>query len=132
MSKLRNEAQTKEAKENYKSPIIELLLSDEPRTRQELMKILHTSDRQVRNVISTCKAHYPVISTSDKKGYRRAKDFTKLNCIDLQNEIDEVQHQINETRSRIKCLKKTLKPLIAWLSKAEKELIKKECEFLNE
>jgi len=126
MPKLKEVGQTKKDKEQYKHPIIDLLLTDEPKTKQELADELHITvknwEREVRDIISTAKAYYPVIATSDRKGYRRAKDFSKLDSVALESEIDEVRHQINETKSRIKCLKKTLKPLIAWMSKAEQYL----------
>ena len=124
MSKLKSIKQTKDAKQNYSHPIIDLLLSDEPKTREELGEILHTSDREIRDVISICSMHYPVIAVSSKKGYRRAKNIDQLEGKALEVEIDEVMHQINELKSRVDCLRKRMKPLVAWLKVAEKKLPK--------
>ena len=117
--------QTKQAKAQYKHPIIDLLLTDEPMTKDELCEKLHTSEREVRNIISECSMYYPVIATSNRAGYRRAKDITKLSIDELALEFEEVEHQANEIKSRIKCLKKKLKPLIAWLKVAEKQILEK-------
>ena len=127
MSKLKSIKQTKDAKQNYNHPIIDLLLSEEPKTREELGEILHiTSDSEIRDVISICSMHYPVIAVSSKKGYRRAKNIDQLEGEALEVEIDEVLHQINELKSRVDCLRKRMKPLVAWLKVAEKKLPKEE------
>lgn len=127
MSKLRETAQTKNAKENYNHPIIDLLLSEEPLTKEEIGEKLHiTSDRVIRDIISICSMHYPVIAVSSKKGYRRAKSIDKLGKVSLELEIDEVEHQLRELHSRVDCLKKRMKPLVAWLKVAQKKLAKEE------
>ena len=117
----RNIEQTKEAKRNYNHPIIDLLLTDDgkPKTKEELMELLNVStERSVREIIAECSMFYPIIACSNQKGYRRAKDISNLNGAELDKEIEEVEHQINEIKSRITCLKKKLKPLIAWRSVA--------------
>lgn len=127
MSKLKEIKQTKDAKKNYNHPIIELLLSDEPVTKEEIGEKLHiTSDREIRDVISICSMHYPVIAVSSKKGYRRAKNIDQLEGKALEVEIDEVLHQINELKSRVDCLRKRMKPLVAWLKVAQKKLPQEE------
>lgn len=127
MSKLRDVKQTKDAKNSYNHPIIEILLSEEPKTREEIGEVLHiTSDREIRDIISICSMHYPVIAVSSKKGYRRAKAIDNLEGTALQLEIDEVEHQIRELKSRVDCLKKRMKPLVAWLKVAQKKLPKEE------
>jgi biotin operon repressor len=127
MSKLKEIKQTKDAKKNYNHPIIELLLSDEPVTKEEIGEKLHiTSDRVIRDVISICSMHYPVIAVSSKKGYRRAKAIDNLEDKELQLEIDEVEHQLRELKSRVDCLNKRMKPLVAWLKVAQKKLVKEE------
>lgn len=125
MSKLREMKQTKDAKKNYNHPIIEILLSDEPKTKEEIGEALHvTSERVIRDIISICSMHYPVIAVSSNKGYRRAKNIDQLEGKALEVEIDEVLHQINELKSRVDCLRKRMKPLVAWLKVAEKKLPK--------
>ena len=125
MSKLKDVKQTKDAKQNYNHPIIDLLFADEPLTKEEIGEKLHiTSDRVIRDIISICSMHYPVIAVSSKKGYRRAKAIDNLEDKELQLEIDEVEHQLRELKSRVDCLKKRMKPLVAWLKVAEKKLPK--------
>lgn len=127
MSKLREVKQTKSAKEEYEHPIIELLLSEEPLTKEELKEKLHTtSEREVRDIVSICAMHYPVIAVSNKKGYRRAKNIDSLDGDHLLAEMDEVKAQINELASRVACLRKRMRPLLAWLKVAEKKLEQEE------
>ena len=120
MSKLRKMKQTREAKEKFWSPMMNLL--GQVRTKAELKEILKISERAIRNEIAECSMYYPVIATSDKSGYRLAKKISDL--IDDESlllELDEVNHQIRELNSRIKCLKKRMKPLIAYKKIAEKK-----------
>lgn len=127
MSKLIKIKQTKEAKQEYNHPIVELLLSEEPLTKEELKEKLHaTSEREVRDIVSTCSMHYPVIAVSFKKGYRRAKSIDSLDGNRLIAEMDEVRQQLHELKSRVACLRKRMRPLIAWLKVAEKKLAKEE------
>jgi hypothetical protein len=119
--KLKEIDQSVKSKKQYSNPIIDLLLTEEPSTKEELMAKLNCSDRSLRNVISVCSMYYPVIATSDRAGYRRAKNIDNLEGEALDKELEEVIHQINEIKSRIACLKKKLKPLIAWQKVAEKK-----------
>lgn len=122
MSKLKDMKQTKQAKKEYNEPIIGILFVNEPLTKEEIGEKLHiTSDRVIRDVIARCSMHYPIIAVSNKKGYRRAKDIDGLTPEELDAEIEEVEHQLNEHKNRIQCLKKKMKPLIAWLSVAKKK-----------
>lgn len=122
MSKLKDTPQTKKAKEQYNNPIVYILFANEPLTKEEIGDKLHvSSDRQIREIIAECSMHYPIIATSNRKGYRRAKDIATLEGEALEAEIEEIEHQINEHKNRIKCLRKKMKPLIAWLSVAKKK-----------
>ena len=122
MSELKKVDQSKKAKEQYKHPIIDLLFADEPLTKEEIGEKLHVeSERAVRDIIAQCSMHYPIIATSNKKGYRRAKAIDTLEGENLKKEIDEVEHQLNELKSRVTCLKKRMKPLVAWLKVASKK-----------
>lgn len=121
MSELKKVDQSKKAKEQYKHPIIDLLFADEPLTKEEIGEKLHVeSERAVRDIVAQCSMHYPIIATSNKKGYRRAKAIDTLEGENLKKEIDEVEHQLNELKSRVTCLKKRMKPLVAWLKVASK------------
>lgn len=119
MSKLRKMKQTREAKDKFWSPMLELL--QEVKEKSELSEILHISERAVRDEISQCSMYYAILATSDKKGYRLAKPINELSGEELLLELDEVNHAIHEISSRIKCLKKRLKPLIAYKKIAEKK-----------
>lgn len=120
MSKLSKMKQTQDAKSNFKSDMLPLL--NEVRTKQELSELLGISERFVREEISRCSMYYAVIATSDKSGYRLAKAIKDLDDESLIVELDEVNHAIHEISSRIKCLKKRLKPLIAYKKVAEKKI----------
>lgn len=119
MSKLSVIEQTKKAKEQYSHEIIDILL--ERHTKEELVVILHCSNRKARNIIAECSMHYPIIALSKNSGYRRAKNIDDLSGEALEEEMDIVCKVIAEHRSRIKVLKKKMKPLIAWLKVAEKK-----------
>lgn len=121
MSKLRKMSQTVEAKAKFSSPMMDLLQQE--RTKVELSEIRGISERAVRNEISECSMYYAVLATSDKSGYRLAKPINDLSGDALLMELDEVNHAIHEISSRIKCLKKRLKPLIAYKKVAEKKLL---------
>ncbi len=121
MSKLSKMEQTKKAKNAYVHPIIDILA--ERCSKQDIMDVLHCTERDAREVIAECSMHYPIISYSAKGvGYRRAKDINQLTDDELLVEIEEVNKAASELYSRIKCLKKRLKPLIAWKKVAEKKL----------
>lgn len=121
MSKLRKIDQSREAKEQFKSEALKFLT--EVRTKEELKDLLgYESERAARNEISRCAMYYAILATSDRKGYRLAKKLENLEGEELLNEFNEVDHAIHEISSRIKCLKKRLKPLIAYKKVAEKKL----------
>lgn len=121
MSKLSRVEQTKQAKQTYYHPIIDILLTRH--TKEELRDILHCCDRVVREIVAECSMHYPIIALSEKdSGYRRAKDINTLEGQDLLDEMAIVERVIAEHKSRIKCLKKKMKPLIAWYKVAQKKL----------
>ena len=74
-------------------------------TKQELMDLLDTGERQVRDVISTLSQHKPIIATSDRKGYKLAM---------FVSDLDEVEHTMDEIQSRIEELQKKITPLMKW------------------
>lgn len=122
-SNLKEIKQNKTTKDNYNHPIINLLFSDTPLTKEEIGEKLNiTSDRTIRDTIAVCSMHYPILATSNQKGYRRAKDINDLSIEELEKEMEEVKHQLEEHKSRIACLKKKMKPLVAWLKVAEKKV----------
>ena len=115
-------SQSAESKQQFQSEALKFLT--EVRTKEELKDLLgYESERAVRNEIAECSMYYAILATSDKKGYRLARKIEELNGEELLNEFNEVDHAIHEISSRIKCLKKRLKPLIAWKKIAEKKLL---------
>ena len=95
--------------ENMKQKCIKLYnyMKDNNRycTKQELMALFNTGERQVRDIISTLSQQSPIIATSDKKGYKLAYKVTDL---------DDVEHTLAELDSRIEELEKKKKPLLQW------------------
>lgn len=113
--------QTQEAKEEFNHPIVDILL--ERRTKEELQEILHCNERVARDAVSMCSMFYPVIAYSQKGcGYRRAKRIEDLKPLELVREYNDVERTIRDLNSRVKVLKKKMKPLIVWLKVAEKYL----------
>lgn len=70
-----------------------------------------SKDRQLRDLISLIAKKVPVISTSDKKGYKIAKTVY---------DIEEVIHSWKEIDSRIAELEERKKPLIEFYEKIKK------------
>ena len=122
MSKMRDLPQTKKAKKMYYSPIIDLLLSPDgkSKTKAELMEKLNCGDRVLRRTIAECSCYYPILALSNQTGYRRVRDIETLTDEELKKEYEEVEHQIEEYKSRIDCLRKKQHTLIKWVKMAEK------------
>lgn len=104
--------------EYYNKLLLDLLVVK--RNRAELKQLLNLADANIRERISICAYDYPIISYSTSKGYRVPKRVEDLTDEQLNFEVEEVQHTLNEINSRIKCLKMRMKPLIAYLKVAEK------------
>ena len=111
--------QTKKAKEEFYSPLFDFL--KETKTKEEIAKYLGVSERTARDEVALISKHYAVIRGSFQKGYRLAKPIKNLNSEELNQEMELIQKTINEFKSRIKDMKQTMKPLIAYLKVAEKE-----------
>lgn len=111
--------QTKKAKKEFYSPIFNFL--KETKTRDEIANYLCVSKRKAREEVALISKHYAVIRGSFQKGYRLAKPIKDINSNELNQEIELVQRTVNEFNSRIKDMKRTMKPLIAYLKVAEKE-----------
>lgn len=50
--------------------------------KEELMAVLHMSDRSVRALVQDIKLDYPVISTSNVKGYKIATSDADLGLVE--------------------------------------------------
>lgn len=84
-----------------------------PVSKQVLCELLGmeynpSSDRRLRLIIAELAKIKPIISTSDKRGYKLAQS---------PNDFDEVAHQWAELDSRIKELEARKKPLIEFYEK---------------
>lgn len=122
---LKNMQQTKDAKAQYDDRgLIEFLLNEKPRTKQELAEMLHCGNRAARNIVAELRMYYPVISYSNRKGYSlppKIEDISSYSqLIDIKNDIALTMQGIE---SRIEVLKKELKPLIAYISELDKKVV---------
>lgn len=88
-------------------------------TRKELVQATGLSDREIRSKISELKKRRVVLYSSSRSGYRLAKEITSMSSIELQEEIKQVEHSLNDCKSRTKQLKKQMRKYIAYLKKAE-------------
>lgn len=88
-------------------------------TRKELSEKTGLSDRAVRREISELKKTRVVIYSSQRSGYRLAKELRSMSKIEREEEVKQVKHSLNECKSRTKQLKKQMRKYIAYLKKAE-------------
>lgn len=88
-------------------------------TRKELAEKTGLSDRAVRREISELKKIRVVIYSSQRSGYRLAKELKSMSKTEREEEIKQVQHSLNECKSRTKQLKKQMRKYIAYLKKAK-------------
>lgn len=109
-----------EAKKNFASPVLEMLKSEKPVSKWDMVEKLELSERKIRKMISECSQFYAVIATSDKEGYRLAKKIDSMNDEEKALEKIEVEHQLAELKCRVKALKRRMKPLVAYLKMMEK------------
>ena len=87
-------------------------LKKETQYKEDLCLKYKYSERAMRMILSEISFYYPVIATSDRRGYRIATDE--------DDDINDVKHTVNELLSRCKQLKRKCKPLIAFLKGGEK------------
>lgn len=88
-------------------------------TRKELVEKTGLSDRAVRREISELKKTRVVIYSSQRSGYRLARELRSMSKKEREEEIKQVEHSLNECKSRTKQLKKQMRKYIAYLKKAE-------------
>lgn len=109
-----------EAKRSFASPVLELLKSEKPVSKWDMVEKLELSERRIRKMISDCSQFYAVIATSDKEGYRLARKIDSMTDEEKALEKNEVEHQLAELKCRVKALKRRMKPLVAYLKMMEK------------
>ena len=88
-------------------------------TRKELKEKTGLSDREIRRLISELKKQRVVLYSSNRSGYRLAKELRSMSEIEREEEISQVKHSLNECKSRTKQLRKQMRKYIAYLKKAE-------------
>ena len=119
---LHNIKQTKENEGIFDDYLLELL-SERNYTKQELMDLFHTSERQIRLYVEALALFKAVISLSCQKGYHvipTQKLVEEGNKEKIDKAILELKLQLKEDNARVKMLKKRMKPLIASLKVLEK------------
>ena len=124
---MKNYDQSKKKKEEFleKEPIAHYMLTGDPTQlflREQLALVFETNDRQIRLKVAELANYVPILSLSKDKGYR-VLSFNEETPIEaLEKMLEEIQHQVNEFRSRIDNLKARMKPLIALQKVIEKKL----------
>ena len=89
------------------------MMANDYLTKEQMLAYLgwdSKKDRQLRDLISLIAKKVPVISTSDKKGYKIAKTI---------DDLREVEHCWSEIDSRIEELEERKKPLIKFYEKVK-------------
>lgn len=95
-------------------------------TRKELCEKTGLSDRTIRDLISKLKTKRVVIYSSNRSGYRLAKAIESMSDIELAEEIRQIEHSLNDCKSRTKQLNKQKRKYIAYLKKAEQIKLERE------
>lgn len=88
-------------------------------TRKELIEKTGLSDRDVRDRISELKKHRVVLYSSQRSGYRLAKELKSMTKEERAAEVKEVEHSLNDCRSRTTQLNKQKRKYIAYIKKAK-------------
>lgn len=107
--------------------IVDFLNDKEFTSKQELMAATGLNERTVRMKISELKKERVVIYNSQTKGYRLAKfiDPDKMSAEEIENELELIEHSLNDIKSRMKVFKKQMRKYIAYQKKVEKVLTEK-------
>lgn len=89
-------------------------------TKKELIDLTGLDERTVRRYISNIRKDHSVISLSSGKGYKKSKSTDEMSQQEIEVEYEMIKHQINESNSRIRELKKNMRSSIARLKILEK------------
>jgi DeoR/GlpR family transcriptional regulator of sugar metabolism len=103
-----------------KEIIYELIPEDRFITKNELMDLTGLDERTVRRYICAIRKEHSIISLSSGKGYKKSKSTDDMTQEEIKVEYEMVKHQIAESNSRIRELKKNMKSSIARLKVLEK------------
>lgn len=128
--------QTEEAKRNFTNLVFKYIVNvrkyndkNHIFTKDELVSSTGYSERMVRSQLSEIANYYPIIATSDRKGYKLLSFDDETSDEELKTMFEETEHQIAELQSRIDALKARMKPLIAFKETARKELVDREFDI---
>ena len=103
-----------------KEIIYDLIPEDRFITKKELIELTGIDERSIRRYISDIRKEHSVISLSSGKGYKKSKSTEDMTQQEIEVEYEMIKHQINESNSRIKELKKNMRSSIARLKILEK------------
>lgn len=105
-----------------KEIVYELIPEDRFISKKELVDLTGLNERMVRRYISDIRKEHSIISLSSGKGYKKSKSTGDMTQDEIKIEYEMVKHQIAESNSRIRELKKNMKSSIARLKILEKNL----------
>ena len=105
-----------------KEIIYDLIPEDRFISKKELVDLTGVNERMVRRYISDIRKEHSIISLSSGKGYMKSKSTDNMTAHEIKIEYDMIKHQIAESNSRIRELKKNMKSSIARLKILEKYL----------
>lgn len=103
-----------------KEIIYDLIPEDRFITKKELMNLTGLDERAVRRYISNIRKDHSIISLSSGKGYKKSKSTDNMTPSEIKIEYNMIKHQLAESNSRIRELKKNMKSSIARLKILEK------------
>lgn len=103
-----------------KEIIYDLLPDNRFISKKELMELTGLDERTVRRYICDIRKEHSIISLSSGKGYMKSRSTDEMTEQEIQIEYNMVKHQIAESNSRIRELKKNMKSSIARLKILEK------------
>ena len=103
-----------------KEIIYDLIPEDRFITKRELTDLTGLDERTIRRYISDIRKEHSIISLSSGKGYKKSKSTDDMTPLEIAVEYDMIKHQIAESNSRIKELKKNMRTSIARLKILEK------------
>jgi len=123
---MKNYDQSQKAKKDFleKSQIAQYMMGDPTRIylREQLALVFNETDRSIRRKVAEMANYIPVLSLSQDKGYKVLSFDENTTNEELMAMYEDVQHQINEFRSRVDNLKARMKPLVALQKVIEKKL----------
>ena len=102
--------------------IQDYLTTERFKSRKELVEETGLSDRTIRNKISELKEKETILYNSQTRGYRLAKPIKEMTKAELEQEINLVQHCINDIEARKEVFNSQERQYIAYLKVAEKHL----------